>query len=70
MRTPRTRALELGTTPAGFDGVVNMEGDPARAGHPPMPGRPVTQYKEQPPAVGPGSSVQGINPFANLKGGH
>lgn len=69
MRTPRTRAIEIGTDPAGFAGGVDMEGDPARAGHPALPGLPVSTYKEQAPAIAGTSPSQGVVPYSNLKRG-
>jgi hypothetical protein len=34
IRTPRTRALELGTAPAGFEGAVDVGTYDAQAGYP------------------------------------
>lgn len=63
-RTPRTRALEIGTDPAGFAGGVDMEGDAARAGHPSVPGlASISGYKEQAPAVVDQGSVLHQTPF-------
>jgi hypothetical protein len=49
-RTSRTRALEIGTDPAGFD--EKMDYDP-QAGHPILPGLPGGHYVEQPPQISP-----------------
>jgi len=62
-RTSRSRALEVGTDPRGFDDVSEAFYDP-QAGHPTNTGLPGGHYVEQAPQVGgPGGPVENIKPF-------
>lgn len=61
LRSPRSRALEIGTTPAGF--VEGPEYD-ARGGHPVTAETPRQDYDEQMPAVsGGGAPINQPSPF-------
>jgi len=61
LRTPRTRAEELGTDPSGFNGMnYHVPG-----GHPISKNNPADLYKEQEPHVG--GSSEPINPTSPFK---
>ncbi|MEE9592239.1 MAG: hypothetical protein V3W28_01510 [Thermoplasmata archaeon] len=47
LRSPRKRALEIGTEPAGFAGIDYD----SQGGHPVTPETPRREYAEQDPAV-------------------
>lgn len=62
LRSPRSRAIDIGTNPAGFSEAPNYD---AQGGHPVEPGMPSGTYVEQPPAVtesGPGP-IEADTPF-------
>jgi hypothetical protein len=60
-RTPRTRALEIGTTPEGFDDTP-VDPDTGMIRHPQVPGGP---YIEQHPSIDLGSkTIDTPKPFA------
>jgi len=60
LRSPRKRALDVGTTPGGF--VPEIPYNP-QGGHPITPDMPSDVHEEKPPAVGSaGSPIQG-NPI-------
>jgi hypothetical protein len=59
-RTPRTRALEIGTTPEGFDDKP-VDPDTGMIRHPQVPGGP---HIEQKPSIDPSSKTIDIHkPF-------
>jgi len=58
LRTPRSRALEIGTNPKGFEGGIDY--DP-QAGVP--SGTQADHYQDQKPAVSGGKPSEGIKPF-------
>jgi len=61
MRTPRTRALEIGTDPSGFDSDVKHC---PQCGHPLLPNLPHSHYDEQAENVGgEGMPVNPTTPF-------
>lgn len=65
LRSPRKRALEIGTTPAGFQGGLEYD---AQAGVPVLPGMPLGTYQSLPPQIsGVGGPVNTPVPFTNLK---
>ena len=49
LRSPRKRALEIGTNPAGFGDAVDYD---VQGGHPVSVENPKRVYQEQVPAVG------------------
>jgi len=60
-RTSRKRALEIGTTPEGFeDGVTYC----AQCGHPVTVGSPCQHATVQEPAIEAGPSPMATTPFA------
>ena len=60
-RTSRTRALEIGTLPEGFDDKP-VDPDTGMIQHPQVPGGP---YKEQVPAINPSAKpIDTPKPFA------
>lgn len=65
LRSSRKRALEIGTQPSGFQGVMEYD---AQAGVPKVPGMPTGHYVEQPPMISTaGSAINTPTPFSNLK---
>ena len=57
MRTPRTRALELGTRPMGFEGAIDYC---AQCGHPLTPDLPHGHYEHE---LGHGMEDTGAKPI-------
>lgn len=67
-RTPRKRALEIGTQPAGFEGGLEICG---ACGHPVLAGVAHGHYADNAPPAnigGQAAQPQG-SPFKDLKGG-
>lgn len=66
LRSSRNRALEIGTQPSGFQGVVEYD---AQAGVPKVAGVTTAgHYVEQPPMISTaGSPINTSTPFSNLK---
>ena len=48
LRSPRSRAVDIGTDPAGFAGAPDYD---AQGGHPILPESPERRYEEQPPSI-------------------
>lgn len=60
LRSPRNRAIDIGTDPGGFPGDLPYD---VKGGHPVTPDTPERVYQEQPPAVSVGGTpIQG-NPI-------
>lgn len=65
LRSSRKRALEIGTTAAGFQGGLEYD---AQAGVPVLPGMPLGAATTLPPQISQvGGPVNTPTPFANLK---
>ena len=66
LRSSRNRALEIGTSREGFQGVAEYD---SQAGVPKLPGVTTSgHYVELPPQVSTaGAPINTRNPFANLK---
>lgn len=65
LRSPRNRALEIGTTLAGFQGGLQYD---AQAGVPVLPGMPLGIARELPPQISQeGGPINTPVPFTNLK---
>jgi hypothetical protein len=52
IRSPRTRAVEIGTDPRGFEATDYCP----QCGHPIKAGLPHSHYVEQEPSLGPGAA--------------